>query len=99
MKNTTLATIKSFIKNNVANLYVKTSSKFDGMTDGIEAVNDQYRKVAVVDMTKPNTFGIDGAWFVGQSRDYFSAYDKDGFVGFEINNSCGTFILAVPVKG
>lgn len=33
MSKITRSTIKSFIKNNFNNLYIKTKSRFDGMSD------------------------------------------------------------------
>jgi hypothetical protein len=39
--------------------------------------------------------GIKGAWFVGQSRDYFDAFENDNFIGYKVYNSCGSFYLAI----
>jgi len=98
MKRTTLATIKTFVKRNAGNLYVKTLDRFDGMVDGVRPVTDTYRKVdpAAVDMADAQTLGIPGAWFVRDSRDWFTPFGADGFEGFEVSNCCGSFILCVP---
>ena len=42
-----------------------------------------------------HTLGVNGAWFVGDSRDYFTAYDDGQFSGYEVYNCCGSFVLAV----
>jgi hypothetical protein len=98
-KKITLATVKSFIKNNRKALYINVKSSFDGMTDGIERRNEGF--VPATTDTDPHTqehsLGIKGAWFVGSSRDYFTAYDSIGgdMTGIEVSNSCGSFVLAV----
>ena len=96
---TTLATIKSFVKRetNIGQLYVKCETSFDGMVDCVMPVNgSQFSKVEGVDLTDTHKLGIQGAWFVGQSRDYFRDYADDNFIGYEIYNCCGKFILAIP---
>jgi hypothetical protein len=96
-KRITLATVKAFIRRNDS-LHIRIDSEFDGMVDGVRQIrNPQFRPVlrAGVDLNKRYTLGIPGAWFVGQSRDYFSPYsDGDGYIGYEISNACASFVLA-----
>ena len=97
-KKVTIATIKSFVKREKANnnLYIKTKTNFDGMTDCVMPTNDkQFDKVGISTLQESHTLGIAGAWFVGQSRDYFRPYADDKFIGYEILNCCGSFILAM----
>ena len=94
MSKITKATIKSFIKKNFDNLYIKVESDFNGMTDCVEAVNDDFHK-AVKEEYNDYTLGIANAWFVGGSRDYFAEYNDDNFKGYRVSNCCGRFILAV----
>jgi hypothetical protein len=92
-KRITRATIKSFIKKNfeAGNLYAKSESRFDGMTDCVQdSQNQETRKIDSIDMSKEYNFGINGIWLVGQSRDGFYAYENEKYQGFEIYNSCGT---------
>jgi hypothetical protein len=99
---TTLATIKSFVKRNENNLFINVKSSFDGMTDCCQPCKDGFapvekRKNGVFidhDIDK-RTLGINGAWFVGSSRDYFNEFENLLFKGYEISNCCGSFILAV----
>jgi len=96
----TRSTVKSFIKKNASTLHIKQVSTFDGMTDCVMPTGDVgFRKVVLgtSDRNPEYTLGIPGAWFVGNSRDYFTAYAKDGWKGIEVYNSCGSFILAVPM--
>lgn len=95
MKKITLASVKSFVKKNANNLYIDVRSSFSGYTDGIESVNSGFLPAEI----KPNvnvnhTLGIEGAWFVGSSRDYFQAWENETFTGIKVYNCCGTFILA-----
>lgn len=98
-KKITLATFKSFIRNNYANLHIKVESDFDPMQDMVIDSDDpyfNYREETIRNVN--NTLGIKGLWLVGHSDDYFTYYNKNGFVGIEVYNCCGTSILAVRVK-
>lgn len=95
---TTLATIKSFIRKNSDNLFINEKSSFDGMTDCCESLNNGFQKVQKAESNFKNNLGIQGAWFVGNSRDYFYTYNENGYIGYEISNSCGHFILAKKMK-
>lgn len=96
-KKITMATVKSFVRKNSGNLFINVKSSFDGMTDCCESLYDGFVK-AQQDTDHPShTLGIKGAWFVGDSRDYFQPYDNiaGDMTGIEVSNSCGHFILAI----
>lgn len=94
MKKVTRATIKNFIKTNWNGLYIKSKSNFDGMVDCVMSTNSDWKKVEQATSSLDYNLGIKGAWFVGQSRDYFTPFADDNMVGYEIYNSCGSFLLA-----
>ena len=94
-KKITLATLKSFAKRNENNLFVKTESSFDGMTDCVESVKGGFKKTSITDEVWHYKTGIQGVYTVGSSRDYFNIYEDDTFFGIEISNCCGVTILAV----
>lgn len=99
-KRITLATFKSFVNKNRNNLYVRNDSSFDGMIDGIQYDQNSKFRPVVFDQTKLNdkhTLGFErnGIWLVNQGRDYFQAFENDAFVGIEVSNSCGSFVVAV----
>lgn len=94
-KKITIATVKSFIQRNREDLYINVRSEFDGMTDGIESRHDGFRPAQWVTQSPQNDFGVGGAWFVGSSRDSLRLYEDDTYVGIEVYNACGSFILAV----
>lgn len=97
MAKVTLATIKSFVRKNRDALYIRTLSSFDGMTDCVQPCdNREFRKAeaAPEHMTR-NTLGVRGAWFVFDSRDYFTPISENGFIGYHVYNCCGSFDLAV----
>jgi hypothetical protein len=95
-KKITLSTVKKFIKENAQNLYANCKSDFNGMSDCVESVNTGFKKVdsSKIDMLKETNLGIELLWFVRGSRDYFRAYNENGFVGIEISNCCGCSIIA-----
>lgn len=97
MKKVTKTTIKSFIKRelNHNNLYLNRKSRFDGMVDCVMPVDSNFEKVAETKDFTENTLGISGAWFVGSSRDYFTPYADDNYIGYEVSNCCGSFVLAM----
>lgn len=96
MAKATRATIKSFIRKNPDTLLIFTKRRFDGMTDGCESTGETgfspaFKTTDHIDYT----LGIQGAWFVGSSRDYITPFEKDGIVGFEVDNCCGSFAIGV----
>lgn len=96
MSKITLATIKSFVKKESTNdnLYIKMKSSFDGMVDCVMDIKDDFHKANPTENNLKYTLGFRGVWVVGGSRDYFTAFENDSFVGYEVYNSCGSFILA-----
>lgn len=94
-KKITLATVKSFIKKNSENLFIKCESSFDGMIDGLSYNKSaNYQKVTLDSNLYKNTLGIAGAWFVGSSRDYFNCYEDNNMICISVSNSCGSFVLS-----
>lgn len=97
-KKPTLATLKAFVRKNSGALYLNVKSTFDGMVDGIEYRRDGFQPTKASDHNEKHNLGINGVWLVGQSRDYISRIDENGFVGFHVYNCCGSFDLAVKSK-
>jgi hypothetical protein len=89
-KKITLATVKSFIRKNSDRLFCKVGSRFDGMTDCVQEVENSFTQIAA-----ENALGIRGVYIVGGSRDHFWAFENDTFTGIEISNCCGRGILAI----
>lgn len=95
-KKVTLATLKSFVKKNANALYINVMSEFSGHTDCVESVNGGFTQATISEnVNVKHNLGIRGAWLVGSSRDYMSAYDDGKFVGIDVWNSCGRFVIAV----
>jgi len=95
MKKITLTTIKSFIKKNKDQLFIEKKNEFDGMVDGIMPTEGGFKKAFESKTYSEYNLGLAGAWFVRNSRDYFTPFEDDQFKGFKVSNCCGSFILAV----
>lgn len=95
MKKITKATFKSFIKKASDNLLLKKLSEFDGMEDGVRPVKDEFCKAVKTEDNIKNTLGYIGIWLVGSSRDYFSHFENDNYVGIKYYNCCGSGIIAI----
>ncbi len=97
-KRITLATFKKFLRENHGNLFINNQSDFDGMTDCVTECKGNMRKVEYAEhqneYARPNTLGIKGVWLVGDSRDYFKAFEDAMFVGIQCSNCCGSFSVA-----
>ena len=95
MKKITLAGLKSFIRKHKENLFIKVKSDFDGMTDGVEPVKMNWRKVdpESVDFSNEYTLGIAGVWLVGSSRDRISMSTDGDFIS--VYNCCGHWCLSL----
>lgn len=94
----TLATVKAFIKKNADSIFILEKSTFDGMVDGVRNVPGGAKWVkpeGTLDLEDKATLGFRGVWFVRGSRDYFNAYNQDGYVGYEVSNCCGSWTVAV----
>ena len=89
----TLSTLKKFVRENAGNIYVKVLSSFDGMTDCVERVEDDFKLITIKE-DNGNNLGLPGIHLVGSSRDSFTAYNSDEFEGIEIYNCCGSCIVA-----
>lgn len=97
-KRVTLSTIKAFIKREMArgNLYISNKSDFDGMVDCVMPCDNKgFRKATAPNCVSENNQGVNGAWFVRSSRDYFQPFADENFIGYEVSNCCGDFILAM----
>lgn len=103
MKKATMATVKSFIRKNEGKIYINVKSSFNGMSDCVEQHKDQSFFLAhKADSNHSHNFGIQGAWFVGSSRDSITRIEKmiDGCKaeGFHIYNCCGSFDIVVKTE-
>lgn len=102
MKKATIATVKSFIRKNSDNAFINVKSSFDGMTDSVERLDGGFMPLKktdrqgafISDHNSNPTLGFNGVWFVGGSRDWVSPYEDDAMQGFEVTNSCGSWIVA-----
>lgn len=94
-KKITTSTLKAFAKRNKDRLYIKEESSFDGMVDCVMPTKSEWKQTEISENTDYYKTGITGVYTVGNSRDYFSLYDTDQFIGIEVYNCCGSSILAV----
>jgi hypothetical protein len=95
MSKITKSTVKSFINKNVDNLFINVKSRFNGDCDGVVSTAGGF-SLAQKDESNANyTLGVKGAWFVGNSRDFFTSFEDGQFSGYEVFNSCGSFVLAI----
>jgi len=111
----TKANFKKFVKmwRDTGKLLIRTESKFNGMTDGVESVNDTFS--VALNATRWNwnanppveewtgedcsyTLGIAGIWLVGGGRDSFSLHCENGIIGIHVYNSCGSFTVGVKFE-
>lgn len=94
-KKITKATLKSFLRKNYANVYIKILSEFSGMIDCVEQVEDTFCKAEFTDKNIEHNLGFVGLWLVGSSRDSFSYFENDQFEGIKYYNCCGSGIMAI----
>jgi hypothetical protein len=96
MKKITMATVKSFVRKNASKgIFVNVKSSFDGMTDVVREERNGFSVASKDDSCAENTLGLCGVWLVGSSRDMFSAYEDDKFIGIEYYNCCGNGVIAI----
>jgi hypothetical protein len=100
MKKLTRATLKSFVKKNIDDLFINVKSSFNGMIDGCQEEKGGFEKIELTnkDFHFDNTLGIKDVWLVGgngSSKDHFTHHDDRQFSGIKVNNCCGIFVLAI----
>jgi hypothetical protein len=94
-KRITMATIKSFIKKNSEELFLKKINSYDGMCDGVnERAAHGFTQVEFNHQSHANQLGIPGAWFT-PGGNLLTEYNDGVFKGFDVYNCCGHFIIAV----
>lgn len=89
-----MATLKMFARKNENNLFSCEKSSFDGMVDCVMDNDSGFSKSGFTTNTYYKS-GIDGIYTVGSSRDYFTKFEDDNFIGIEVYNCCGKSILAI----
>lgn len=98
MSKITRATLKSFVRKNAGKMFIKVKSRFDGMQDGVRDTEDQgFSKCMPAEGCHEHNLGIQGAWLVLSSNDWYTAYNDGKFTGIEVYNCCGNFTIAVKV--
>ncbi len=96
-KKITMATVKSFIKQD--GLHSLESSSFDGMNDCVmPSGNYEFKPIKTTNDVGYWKLGIIGVYCVGSGRDYFTYYNDGTFEGIKISNCCGSSILAVRIN-
>jgi hypothetical protein len=107
-KKITVATVKSFIKKNRAELLINVRSAFDGMQDmtcdtgdsGFTAAKSRVYycretgKDVPVSHDNPNTMGVSGVWFT-HGRNSCSVFENETHNGYTVYNCCGEWTVAV----
>ena len=95
MAKITMATVKSFIRKNTDNLYLKKINSYDSMCDGVnERAAHGFTQVALNPQAHANKLGIDGAWCT-PGGNLLTEYNDGIFKGFDVYNCCGHFVIAV----
>ncbi len=85
-KKFTKSSLKSFIKNNIKNIYIGNNKYFNWMIDGISEVeNKSLTKIKNFDFSIKYTYWIAGLWLVGSSRDSFAIINENTV---EVYNCC-----------
>jgi hypothetical protein len=95
----TKATFKTFVREALASntLHVLVTSRFDGMTDGLESTGEKTPTPARrEDRLVEHSLGVGGVYLVGRGRDWFERVDRDGFRGFCFSNCCGSGFVGIP---
>ena len=95
MKKLTKTTLKSLIKKNAGNLFVRIRAEFDGMVDGVVYSKREFKSAKTTTRAIENSLGLEGVHLVHGSGNFFEAYEDENYVGIEISNCCGCMIVAV----
>ena len=94
-------TVRRFIAAAMANgsLFVVNTAAFDGSEDGVRKTGYSELEPAVPsEQFGKYGCGVAGVFLVNTAgRNYVSKFEKDGFRGFQVDNYCGSFTVAVKI--
>lgn len=96
-KKLTIATVKSFIRNNLGQLLIQVSYDYDGMADCVASTGSK-GFVQILRSENGQTkydLGLRGVWFVNGPRNYCRQIETATHRGFEVSNCCGCWTVAV----
>lgn len=96
-KKITKATIKSFIRKNKDEIMVLHTNRFDAYCDGVRPVSEPFERVEFrIENGKevPSYLSVP----LDIRHNIFKPYNKNGMIGFEVYNCCGTYVVAIPQK-
>ena len=92
-KNITAITVRSFVKRNEGKVFFKKTAEFDGMTDCIEQIADNWHEAEYcLDIRRG--IGVRNAYII-DGRTYYYAYEDSEFVGYRYSNCVERGIIAV----
>lgn len=92
-KNITAITVRSFVKRNEGKVFIKKTAEFDGMTDCVEQVSDNWHKAEYC-LNIRRGIGLQGVYII-DGRTYYYAYEDSEFVGYRYSNCVERGIIAV----
>lgn len=92
-KNITAITVRSFVKRNEGKIFIKKTAEFDGMTDCVEQIMDNWHEAEYcLDIRRG--IGLKGVYII-DGRTYYYAYEDSEFVGYRYSNCVERGIIAV----
>ena len=92
-KNITAITVRSFVKRNEGKVFIKKTAEFDGMTDCVEQIMDNWHEAEYcLDIRRG--IGLKGVYII-DGRTYYFAYEDSEFVGYRYSNCVERGIIAV----
>lgn len=92
-KNITAITVRSFVKRNEGKVFFKKTAEFDGMTDCIKQIADNWHEAEYcLDIRRG--IGVRNAYII-DGRTYYRAYEDSEFVGYRYFNCVERGIIAV----
>lgn len=92
-KNITAITVRSFVKRNEGKVFIKKTAEFDGMTDCVEEIMDNWHEAEYcLDIRRG--IGLQGVYII-DGRTYYYAYEDSEFVGYRYSNCVERGIIAV----
>ena len=92
-KNITAITVRSFVKRNEGKVFIKKTAEFDGMTDCVEQIVDNWHEADYcLDIRRG--IGLQGVYII-DGRTYYYPYEDSEFVGYRYSNCVESGMIAV----
>lgn len=98
MTKITVDTVKSFIAENLKELYINVHCAVGYNPSKPIYYDNEFYPARLCNSVEPEDCGIHGVWFTNRPfTEMIDEYNEKDMTGFTVANSCGSFTVAIKI--